>query len=133
MPAASSSRRKTMPKSRLSRNREPSSDGIEEDSSQRRIEEGEDEDDVDNDNDDDEPPVRSSRVKKEKLSKANRRSRRPADDENDEQVNEEHEGRIDVANFKDQPLARSAATTFTGVMSDWNTIRKQSQERGKWS
>lgn len=92
-------------------------------------------DDVDNDNDEDEDedeqPVRPSRVKKEKTSKTGRRSRPTADDddedEDEEQVNEDHGDRIDVANFKDQPLARSDAGKLTGITKDWEMVRKQSQ------
>jgi hypothetical protein len=135
MPVTSSSRRKTLPtKGRSSRNRAPSSDRIEEDLDSQP-EAGTD-DDVDNDNnedeDEDEQPVRPSRVKKEKTSKTGRRSRPTADDdeeedEDEEQVNEDHGDRIDVANFKDQPLARSDAGKLTGITKDWEMVRKQSQ------
>ena len=122
MPVASSSRRKTNGRT----NRQPSSDGIEEDQpTQHR---GQDEE-VDDDEDEDEQPVRSARVKKEKLSKGKRPDpKEPAGDEEDDD-----EDRIDVENFKDQPLAREDASKVAGIIKDWEMIRKQSQSgAGGW-
>lgn len=126
MPIATSSRRNTLPtKGRSSRNRSPSSDRIEE-GSDNEPEVGNDDVDnnSDNEDEDEDQPVPPSRVKKEKIS---RRLRAAADSADEEQGNEDNEDRIDVANFKDQPLARSDAGNFTGIITDWQMVRKQSQ------
>jgi hypothetical protein len=122
MPIASSSRRRTNSRT----NRQPSSDGIEEDHpTQHR---GED-DGVDEDGDEDEQPSRSARVKKERISKGKQPDPKvPAGDNEDDD-----DDRIDVENFKDQPLAREDAGKVTGIIKDWEMIRKQSQSgAGGW-
>jgi E3 SUMO-protein ligase NSE2 len=118
MPVATSSRRRTNGRA----NRQPSSDGIEEDQpTQHR---GED-DEVD-DEDEDEQPSRSARAKKEKISKGKPSHPKAHAGDNDEGEDDD-EGRIDVENFKDQPLAREDAGKVAGIIKDWEMIRKQSQ------
>jgi E3 SUMO-protein ligase NSE2 len=124
MPVATSSRRRTNGRA----NRQPSSDGIEED---RPTQQGKD-DDVDEDDDEDEQPSRSARVKKEKLSKAKRPDPKEPTSANDDDQDDD-EDRIDVENFKDQPLAREDASKVAGIIKDWEMIRKQSQSgAGGW-
>ena len=120
MPVSSSSRRRAN-----GTNRQHSSDGIEED--QPTQSQGED-DDVD----EDEQSSRSARVKKEKLSKGKRSDpKEPTGDGNDEE--DDDDGRIDVENFKDQPLAKEDASKVAGIIKDWEMIRKQSQSgAGGW-
>jgi len=123
MPVASSSRRKTNGHP----NRHLSSDGIEEDQPTQHGGEDEEVDD-----DEDEQPVRSARVKREKLSKGRRPDpKEPTGDNSDEE--DDDEDRIDVENFKDQPLAREDASKVAGIIKDWEMIRKQSQSgAGGW-
>jgi hypothetical protein len=119
MPVATSSRRRTNGRA----NRQPSSDGIEED--QPTQHQGQD-DEVDEDEDEDGQPSRPARVKKEKLSKGRHSGHNdPASDNDDD--DDDDEGRIDVENFKDQPLSREDAGKVAGIIKDWEMIRKQSQ------
>ena len=123
MPVASSSRRRTNGRT----NRQPSSDGIEEDHPTQH--QGED-DGVDEDGDEDEQPSRSARVKKERISKRKQPDPKvPVGDNEDD----DDDDRIDVENFKDQPLAREDAGKVAGIIKDWEMIRKQSQSgAGGW-
>ncbi|KAF8133644.1 hypothetical protein EV363DRAFT_1448333 [Boletus edulis] len=122
MPAAS--------KSRLRRTRRaPSSDHIEEEDvpSQQRA------DDVDNeDSEVDVQPVRKATVKKEKKHKINRAATeapvagpsKPNND-NDDEDEDVDDGRIDLENFRDQPLDKKDGAKLHGIAQDWEMIRKQ--------
>ncbi|KAN0087448.1 hypothetical protein V8E55_006069 [Tylopilus felleus] len=119
MPAARKSRRRIR--------RAPSSDNIEEedDPSQRHA------DDVDNDEDSEEDvqPVRKKvTVKKEKKPKINGGDVDPpvagpsnAHDRNDG----DDDDRIDIENFRDQPLDKKEGAKLHGIAQDWEMIRKQ--------
>jgi E3 SUMO-protein ligase NSE2 len=113
MPAASSSRRR--------RNREPSDDRIEdEDPTQRRGEN----DEVD---DEEEQPRRKSiKEKKASVRKGKVRKEPQGDDDEEEEGKrqEEDDDRIDVNDFKDQPLDRKDAPKIAGIASDWKAIRE---------
>jgi len=127
MAVATSSRRRTNGRA----NRQHSSDGIEED--QPTQHQGED-DEVDEDEDEGEQasPTRPARFKKEKLSKGRRSDPRKPAGGNDN-GEDDGEDRIDVENFKDQPLAREDAGKVGGIIKDWEMIRKQSQSgAGGW-
>lgn len=129
MPVATSSRRKKNARS----NRAPSSDGIEEDQPTQ----GGEDDEVDDDEEGDQPS-RSARVKKEKLVKGRRLApKAPARDEDDDDDDGEGDaedadmGRIDVENFKDQPLSREDAGKVSGIIKDWEMIRKRNDDAAK--
>jgi E3 SUMO-protein ligase NSE2 len=131
MPVASSSRRRTNGRAA----RQPSSDGIEED--QPTQHQGED-DEVDEDEDEDEPagqqasPTRPARFKKGRLSKGKRSGPKERSGDNEDEEDDD-DGRIDVENFKDQPLAKEDAGKVAGIIKDWEMIRKQSQSgAGGW-
>lgn len=123
MPAASSSRRRNNGRSRVL-----ASDDIEED--QHSQHENED-DDVDED-ENEEQPSRSARVKKEKLSRSRRSQHVESAGDEDEDEDEVDENRIDIANFKDQPLSKDdSGPKINGIIKDWEMIRKQSQHSVK--
>jgi len=131
MPVASSSRRKTNGRAA----RQPSSDGIEED---QLVQHQREDDEVDDDDDEDEPagqqpsPTRPARFKKEKLSKGRRSGPKERSGDNGDEEDDD-DGRIDVENFKDQPLAKEDAGKVAGIIKDWEMIRKQSQSgAGGW-
>jgi hypothetical protein len=130
MPVASSSRRRTNGRAA----RQLSSDGIEED--QPTQHQGED-DEVDEDEDEDQPgqqasPTRPARFKKGKLSKGRRSGLKERSGDNEDEEDDD-DGRIDVENFKDQPLAKEDAGKVAGIIKDWEMIRKQSQSgAGGW-
>ncbi|KAL4073236.1 hypothetical protein V8B97DRAFT_203425 [Scleroderma yunnanense] len=111
MPAASSSRRRA-----ARARKEPSDD---------HIEEGEptqcNNDDivVDGDGDEEKQP---RRAKKEKSDRKGKAVRTEADllEESDD-----NSGRIDIENFRDQPLDRKEGAKLHGIAQDWELIRKQ--------
>lgn len=112
MPAAGSSRRR--------RNREPSDDRIEvEDPSQRR----DDDDDDDVDQEEELPRRKSKKEKKPNIRKSKGRPE-PQDDDDEGQQAEEDDDRIDVNDFKDQPLDRKDAGKIAGISQDWKAIRE---------
>ncbi|KAG6376960.1 hypothetical protein JVT61DRAFT_995 [Boletus reticuloceps] len=123
MPAASKSRHRRA-------RRAPSSDHIEEedDPSQKRA------DDVDNeDSEEDVQPltVRKVTVKKEKKQRINRAATEapvagPSNANNDNDEDEDvDDGRIDIENFRDQPLDKKDGAKLHGIAQDWEMIRKQ--------
>lgn len=122
MAVASSSRQKSS--GRSSRRRDPSSDGIEDAQvSQRRIASDDELED-----EEEEQPRRSAKGKK---GKPTREIGSEAEDDGDEDDELEDDGRIDVNNFKDQPLIKTEAGKIKGVASDWANIRTQSQNTVK--
>jgi len=112
MPAASSSRRR--------RNREPSEDRIEnEDFTQR----GRENDDVDEE--DEQPRRKSTKEKKLSVKKSKARNEPQGDDDEGEgKQQEDDDDRIDVNDFKDQPLDRKDAPKISGIAQDWKAIRE---------
>ena len=118
MPPASKSRRRVR--------RAPSSDHIEEedDPSQKRA------DDVDNDEDSegDVQPVRKKiSVKKEKKPKINHGDTEApaAGPSNTNNNTDDDDDRIDIQNFRDQPLDKKDGPKLHGIAQDWEMIRKQ--------
>ena len=118
MPPAGKSRRRVR--------RAPSSDHIEEedDPSQKRA------DDVDNDEDSEEDvqPVRKKvSVKKEKKPKINHGDTEApaAGPSNTNNNNDDDDDRIDIQNFRDQPLDKKDGPKLHGIAQDWEMIRKQ--------
>ncbi|EGN92140.1 hypothetical protein SERLA73DRAFT_99710 [Serpula lacrymans var. lacrymans S7.3] len=113
MPTASSSRLKSSARSR----RVPSSDGIEEDGLSQQPTQ----DDVDeggSSSEEEQQPRRKS-VKKEKNAK--KRGPQVEDDNEDDD-------RIDVRNFRDQPLDRKDGAKLHGIAQDWEMTRKQAHQ-----
>ncbi|EPQ54656.1 hypothetical protein GLOTRDRAFT_130007 [Gloeophyllum trabeum ATCC 11539] len=102
MPAAGTSRRRSR--------REPVEEPVAEDQGADAQEDIEEEE---------RPARRSSKVVKKEVKSA-RIKVDESDDEKDEQV----EGRIDVTNFKDQPLDVKEGTKLGGLASDWATMAK---------
>ncbi|KAH7913405.1 hypothetical protein BJ138DRAFT_1146131 [Hygrophoropsis aurantiaca] len=116
MPAASSSRRKSA-RSR----REPSSDGIEEDHATQQ-DAG---DDVEGEGSDEEQPSRKRTLKKEKKSARKVKEDSEQEDEPPLPDDDDDDDRIDIQNFKDQPLGREEGAKLRGIAQDWELIRKQ--------
>ena len=118
MPVATTSRQKS------SRQRDPSSDGIEEiQASQRRIANNDElEDEVE------EQPKRSTKGRKGNPAGAMGSETEESGYEDEEL---EDDSRINVNNFKDQPLIKAEAGKIKGVASDWENIRTQSQNTVK--
>ncbi|KAH7921912.1 hypothetical protein BV22DRAFT_1038079 [Leucogyrophana mollusca] len=119
MPAAGSSRRKSA-RSR----REPSSDRIEEDDPTQH---GAD-DDVEGEGSEEEQPQRKRKsvvVKKEKKSTKQARGDSEPEEEPAEHDEDDDDDRIDIQNFKDQPLGREEGMKLRGIAQDWEMIRKQ--------
>ena len=118
MPVASKSRKRRF-------RRAPSSDNIEEeeDPSQRHA------DDVDNggDSEEDVQPVRKTvTVKKEKKPKITRDdTRASAAGPSNARDDDDDDDRIDIENFRDQPLDRKEGAKLHGIAQDWEMIRKQ--------
>jgi hypothetical protein len=112
MPAGSSSRRRAS-----ERNRDPSSDRIEEDQPNERLSDEEE---------DEEQPRR--RVKKKDnraaISKVASGQAHSVGEEEDGQRDSGDEDRIDVNDLKDQPLIRAHASKISGIASDWSNFRK---------
>jgi TATA-binding protein-associated factor Taf7 len=116
-----------MPKASSSRQRkfEPSSDIDEEDSFQHDPHDGMDVDDID-DEDEGRKPLRTSRSGKERKPniKKGKAKATGGDDEVDAEDAEDEGSRIDVANFRDQPLDKSDANRLNGLCKDWESMRK---------
>ncbi|KAG6890782.1 hypothetical protein C0995_003212 [Termitomyces sp. Mi166 len=72
--------------------------------------------------DDDEP--RGRRVKKEKKPNMTAKKERVRHDESEHDGDNEDE-RIDVENFRDQPLSRVDVTKLQGLSRDWNMVAEQ--------
>lgn len=62
-------------------------------------------------------------MKKEKKASASRQQQRST--EADEDDDGDDDGRIDVANFSDQPLGKADVTKLQGIARDWNHMEKQ--------
>ena len=122
MPVATTSRQKFNGQS--SRQRDPSSDGIEEaQASQRRI--------VNNDELEDEEEERPKRSAKGRKRNPARAMGSEAEESGYDDEELEDDSRIDVNNFKDRPLIKAEAGKIKGVASDWENIRTQSQNTVK--
>jgi hypothetical protein len=82
----------------------------------------------------DEKP-RQTRVKKEKKGKGKQRAveaeEEDADGDGDGDVDDDSDGddRIDVDDFVDQPLRRDHLTRLKGIAQDWDSMRKQINQR----
>jgi hypothetical protein len=118
MPAATLSRRKN------SSRRQDSSD-IEED---RPTQPGANEQ-VDDD-DEDQPRRRTNGVKKEKKPGNSSRAAQPMGPNNNENFDEEDDeeddddGKVDIANFQDQPISRADLKKISGLSEDWDQMQK---------
>lgn len=120
MPVASSSRKSN---GRSSRRRDPSSDGIEDAQASQRQIAGDDE----LEDEEEEQPRRSKKGK----SIAREVGSDAEENGGDEEDELEDDGRIDVNNFRDQPLIKTEAGKIKGVASDWAVVRTQSQNTVK--
>ncbi|OJA08773.1 hypothetical protein AZE42_01294 [Rhizopogon vesiculosus] len=115
MPVASSSKRKS---TRL--RREPSSDGIEDENPSQRAGNN---DDVEGGEDEEEQPRR--KVKQEKKVHKQTREESEHEDEPVHTIDDDEDDRIDIKNFRDQPLDKKEGGKLAGIAQDWEMIRKQ--------
>lgn len=109
MPVASSSRRRNV-------RRQASSDIEEDHPTQRGAQEEVDEDE--------EEQPRRKNVKKERTSAKKAKVEKGTVKANNSDDDDDDDDRIDIANFRNQPLRKADATKLQGLTKDWESLRQ---------